>query len=284
MAASGIRLSEIEGAPGIRLALREAGPTDAPPILLLHGWSQSGLSWRRQLEGPLGTRFRLVAPDLCGHGASSKPEDAAAYATGAGWAEDIAALVAHTAPARPVVVGWSMGGWVLADYLRAHGDSALAGIVTVGSVPRIGAAGDPAMIAKRKADVRAEGMMSPDHLAQLDAAIAFGRAMTAAPLSKRDLAFHVGLMMACPPAIRRAARMRDEDWRDAWARVTRPSLVIQGGAERVCFLPQAQELADTIPGAALTVMPGCGHMAFWEQPGAFDAHLEAFADRAVMMA
>ncbi|MEM7497242.1 MAG: alpha/beta hydrolase [Pseudomonadota bacterium] len=281
MARSAIRLSEIEGAPGISLALREAGSEDAPPIILLHGWSQSSLSWRQQLEGTLAQRFHLLAPDLRGHGASSKPEDPAAYASGGGWAADIAALVARCAPARPVIVGWSMGGMVLADYLRIHGDAALAGIVTVGTVPRMGAKGDPVLMARRKPDVRAEGMYHADHLVQLDTAIAFARAMTTSPLSKRDLAFHVGLMMSCPPAVRRAARLRDEDWRDAWAAVRCPALVLQGGAERVCFLPQAEELAATIPGAALEVMPGCGHMPFWEQPAAFDARLEIFADHAL---
>ncbi|MEL6574490.1 MAG: alpha/beta hydrolase [Pseudomonadota bacterium] len=278
------RQYEIESAPGLRIAIREVGPEDAPPILLLHGWSQSALSWRQQFEGPLASRFRLVAPDLRGHGASSKPDDPAAYASGAGWAADLAAILAHLAPARPVVVGWSMGGWVLADYLRAHGDAALAGVVTVGTVPRIGASGDPAMIAKRKPDVRAEGMMGPELQVQIDAAIAFARAMTAAPLSKRDLAFHVALMMACPPHARRAARLRDEDWRDAWSTLRRPALVLQGGAERVCFMPQARELADTVPDARLEVIPGAGHMPFWEQSAAFDAQLEAFADHAMAVA
>ncbi|MEL6768422.1 MAG: alpha/beta hydrolase [Pseudomonadota bacterium] len=279
-----VRQYEIESAPGLRIAMRETGPEDAPPILFLHGWSQSALSWRPQFEGRLAGRFRLVAPDLRGHGASSKPEDPSAYATGKGWAADIAAIIAHLAPARPVVVGWSMGGWVLADYLRAQGDAGVAGIVTVGTVPRIGASGDPAMIAKRKADVRAEGMMDADLQVQIDAAIAFARAMTAAPLSKRDLAFHVALMMACPPPIRRAARVRDEDWRDVWSALRRPALILQGGAERVCFMPQAQELADTIPGARLEVIPGAGHMPFWEQTAAFDTELEAFADQAMAVA
>ncbi|MEM9762616.1 MAG: alpha/beta hydrolase [Pseudomonadota bacterium] len=278
------RTYEIESAPGLRLAIREAGPTDAPPILFIHGWSQSALSWRHQFEGHLARRFRLVAPDLRGHGASSKPDDPAAYASVGGWAADLAAILAHLAPARPVVAGWSMGGWVVADYLRAHGDAALAGVVTIGTVPRIGARGDPAMIAKRKPDVRAEGMMNADPQVQIDAAIAFARAMTAAPLSKRDLAFHVALMMACPPHARRAARMRDEDWRDAWSGLRRPALILQGGAERVCFMPQAQELADTIPEARLEVIPGAGHMPFWEQSAAFDAQLEAFADHAMAVA
>ncbi|MEM6943919.1 MAG: alpha/beta hydrolase [Pseudomonadota bacterium] len=273
------RLHRIEGHGGVGIAVRETGPQDAPPILFLHGWSQHSLCWRHQFAGPLAERFRLIAPDLRGHGASDKPGDATAYDNGSGWAGDIAALVAHCG-APPVVVGWSMGGWITGDYLRAHGDEALAGMVLVGVAARVGAKADPAVFGGRKADVRAEGLYGEDQAAEIVAAIAFARAMTAAPLSKRDLAFLVGLMMHCPPAVRRAARLRDEDWRDAFSAVRRPALILQGAAERVCLAPMAEELATAMPDAELRVMQGVGHMAFWERPAAFDEELARFASLA----
>jgi len=48
------------------LHVREWGNPDAIPILLIHGWSQSHLCWRRQYESELQKEFRLVAPDLRG--------------------------------------------------------------------------------------------------------------------------------------------------------------------------------------------------------------------------
>lgn len=259
--------------------MREAGPADAPAILFLHGWSQSSLSFDRQFSGPLAGRFRLVAPDLRGHGASDRPADPEATDS-AVWAEDIAAVIAALDLGRPLAVGWSMGGWIIGDMLR-HLGPVFGGIVTIGSVARIGAAADPAMMARRKPDVRAAGMMDDDPAAQIAAAIAFARAMTAAPLSKRDLAWHVALMMACPPAMRRAARQRDEDWRADFARHREaglPALVLQGGAERVCFEPQARETAEAL-GADLRLIPGAGHMPFWEQTGTVDAAIAEFADQ-----
>ena len=47
--------------------------------------------------------------------------------------EDIAAVLDELKPSKPVLVGWSMGGWVVGDYIRHHGDAALAGFALIGS-------------------------------------------------------------------------------------------------------------------------------------------------------
>ncbi|MEL6775549.1 MAG: alpha/beta hydrolase [Pseudomonadota bacterium] len=264
--------------PGAPIAVRQAGPGDAPAILLLHGWSQSSAVFQKQLAGPLAARWRLIAPDFSGHGATPFTGDAAAIADGTVWARDIADVIGALGLRRPVLVGWSMGGWAIGDYLARHGAGALGGIVTIGSLARVGAPADSAMMAKRKADVRAEGMFDPDPAVQIEAAITFARAMTAAPLSKRDLAFLVAQMMACTPAVRRAARLRDADWRPAFAAAAAlPSLVIQGGAERVCPAPMAEETRAALAAEMLTI-PGAGHMPFWEQSAIVDAAIDRLAE------
>ncbi|MEO0819760.1 MAG: alpha/beta hydrolase [Pseudomonadota bacterium] len=275
-----LRTHRIAGGGGTGLHVVETGPAEAPAILLIHGWSQHHLSWSKQLAGPLADEFRLVALDLRGHGASEKPDEPEAYQRAEGWAGDIAAILEALALERPVLVGWSMGGRVVGDYLTLHGEAAIAGVVLVGSGLRFGAHADPAVVAARKPDVQAEGTYSEDQRAQLDAAIGFLRASTGAPLSKRDLAFHVGAMMFCPPHIRRACRVRDGDYRAAYAALTRPALVVQGGAERVCLPPMFEETAATMPQAERLVLPGTGHMPFWEAPERFDAALAAFARKA----
>ncbi|MGF1551801.1 MAG: alpha/beta fold hydrolase [Paracoccaceae bacterium] len=245
-------------------------------MLLLHGWSQSSAVFARQFAGELTRRYRLIVPDLRGHGASDKPPAPEGYADGRGIAGDVAALIGALDLGPPVVVGWSMGGWAVGDAIRAHGPGLFHAVVTTGSVARAGAA-DPERMARRKPDVRAEGMFDPDPAVQAEAAIAFARAMTAAPLSKRDLAFLVAQMMACPPEIRRAARARDADWRGDLARVEGPSLVIHGAADRVCFADQAEETAGAL-GAEFVTLAGAGHLPFWERPAEFDAALGAFLD------
>jgi pimeloyl-ACP methyl ester carboxylesterase len=58
--------------PEFRVHVAEAGPADARPILLLHGWPQHWYMWRRVLEA-LGGEHRLIAPDLRGAGWSGAP-------------------------------------------------------------------------------------------------------------------------------------------------------------------------------------------------------------------
>src|SRR3989449_3168371 len=57
---------------GISVFYREAGPKEAPTILLLHGFPTSGHMFR-DLIPQLADRFRLVAPDLPGFGQSDMP-------------------------------------------------------------------------------------------------------------------------------------------------------------------------------------------------------------------
>jgi pimeloyl-ACP methyl ester carboxylesterase len=61
-------------AGGLRVHLAEAGPQDAEPVLLLHGWPQHWYEWRG-LVPVLSKRYRLLMPDLRGLGWSEVTED-----------------------------------------------------------------------------------------------------------------------------------------------------------------------------------------------------------------
>ncbi|MFS2108807.1 alpha/beta fold hydrolase [Sphingomonas sp. Sphisp140] len=64
---------------GLRLFYREAGPPDAPVILMLHGYPSSSRMWARLIP-LLADRYRLIAPDYPGFGHSDAPSpDAFAY-------------------------------------------------------------------------------------------------------------------------------------------------------------------------------------------------------------
>jgi len=62
---------------GLRIFYREAGPPDAPALLLLHGFPSSSFQYRRLIEA-LGARWRVIAPDYPGFGHSDAPAPASA--------------------------------------------------------------------------------------------------------------------------------------------------------------------------------------------------------------
>ena len=93
---------------GIRMAVAETGPTDAPPVILLHGFPESHRTWAR-LAPLLGDRLRLVMPDLRGFGQSDRPQDVEAYATDTLIA-DLFALADALGIDRFALVGHDWGG------------------------------------------------------------------------------------------------------------------------------------------------------------------------------
>src|ERR1700761_484484 len=57
-----------------------SGPADGPLLIFVHGWPQSGLMWRAQMEAFAAEGWRCIAPDMRGYGGSSAPAPAEAYA------------------------------------------------------------------------------------------------------------------------------------------------------------------------------------------------------------
>ncbi|WP_025745886.1 alpha/beta fold hydrolase [Kallotenue papyrolyticum] len=98
---------------GLRLHLLDYGG-DGPPLLLLHGLTANAHAFDGLLAAGLGTRFRVLAPDLRGRGAS---DDDDSY-TLADHAADVLALLDALRLARVALVGHSFGG-LLAYYLAA---------------------------------------------------------------------------------------------------------------------------------------------------------------------
>jgi pimeloyl-ACP methyl ester carboxylesterase len=98
---------------GVRLHCVVEG--EGPLVLLLHGFPETSRAWRKQLPA-LAKRFRVVAPDLRGYGASDKPKGIAAYRTTV-VADDVVALMHAFDADRAHVVGHDWGGgvaWTLA--------------------------------------------------------------------------------------------------------------------------------------------------------------------------
>ena len=103
-----------------RTFVRElGGPPDAPAVVLLHGWSATAaLNWSMAMP-ELARRYRVVAPDLRGHGRGMRSPAPWRFENDAG---DVAALIDVLGLDRPVVAGYSSGCGVAATLARDFPD------------------------------------------------------------------------------------------------------------------------------------------------------------------
>src|SRR5215212_1486686 len=99
---------------GIEMAYTDAGR--GPAVVFLHGFPFDRSMWRGQVER-LSADFRVVAPDLRGHGGTTFTREPATMEE---MAEDVVALLDELNVPRAVVCGLSMGGYVALAFYRAH--------------------------------------------------------------------------------------------------------------------------------------------------------------------
>ena len=93
---------------GVTLNVALAGPADAPPVILLHGFPESHRTWRG-LVPLLQDKFRLVMPDQRGFGGSDRPQDVKDYGADI-LVDDIFALAEALGIGRFALVGHDWGG------------------------------------------------------------------------------------------------------------------------------------------------------------------------------
>jgi pimeloyl-ACP methyl ester carboxylesterase len=104
----GVRHSFHDLPTGVRVHVAETGPEDAPAVLCLHGWPQHFLIWRG-LWPTLADRYRVICPDLRGHGWSGWPEDGDFRKVRL--ADDAVALLDLLGLPSAHVVGHDWGAW-----------------------------------------------------------------------------------------------------------------------------------------------------------------------------
>lgn len=101
---------------GDRVAYRDAG--DGEVLLLIHGMAGSSATWRSVLP-QLSKKFRVIAPDLLGHGESAKPRSD--YSLGA-FAVLLRDFLDELGVSQATVVGHSLGGGVAMQFVYQHPD------------------------------------------------------------------------------------------------------------------------------------------------------------------
>ncbi|MBC7522099.1 MAG: alpha/beta hydrolase [Sandarakinorhabdus sp.] len=269
----------VPGAGGVPLAVTEVGPKGAPEILFLHGLGQGRESFRPQLDSALASKYHMVAFDLRGHGMSGKPWDEAAYAETATWAEDVGRVMAATGMKRPVVVAWSYGTLVAADFIRANGAAGLSGLMLVSSVGGLVKAPPPTgpvppdLVKSRQ--LRASVDLADQQEAQrLLAPYLTGGSI---PPDWRAMAITQGTMV--PPFVDAALRKHKGANADLVPALNLPVLVVSGKLDAAIDAATVNALVAQVPGARASRFDRAGHSPFAEDPARFNAELAAFVDR-----
>ena len=236
------------------------------------------MCWDAQVHSPLAERFRIVTFDNRGHGMSDKPLDGGSYADERLWADDLAAVIDQAGLDRPVLVAWSYGGFVVADYVRAYGDGGIAGINLVGAAvllrPPLFDHIGPGFLEN------APNACAPDLRVNIASIQRFLRSCTAGCCLDELWSAALCWNMAVPAAIRGALIAREIDGTDIFSRLSVPLLVSHGREDIIVLPSMAEHLLRYCSSAVGSWYDGVGHMPFLEETERFNLELAAFVDRA----
>jgi non-heme chloroperoxidase len=272
------KIHTVQGGSGLELHVREWGPADRPPILFIHGISQSHLCWTKQYHSGLAEEFRLVAYDLRGHGMSQAPLEPEHYTDDKLWADDVAAIIEQLRLDRPVLVGWSYGGFVICDYLRAHGQDRIAAIDFVGGGVKLGEAAFGTLIGPGFLD-NVPDAIAEDLPTNIRGMRGLVKAFPARPLPPEEVETLLASSMTVPARIRANPAAREIDGDDVLRRLTVPLLVSQGRADTLVLPAMAEHVLATCPTAEASWYDGVGHTPFLEEPERFNRELAELTRR-----
>jgi pimeloyl-ACP methyl ester carboxylesterase len=251
------------------LAYSDSGPGRV--VVLLHGFPLSREMWREQLSG-LGSIYRVIAPDLRGHGDSPAPEG---VYTMDEMADDVIELLdtLHITE-RVVLGGMSMGGYVALS-LVARYPHRIRGLILMDT--RAGA--DSLEVAANR-EVSARSVLSANSATPVvDAMLP----RLFAPLTQEQRPERVEPMMtimvkSSPAGVAGALRGMAvrPDRKDELSKISVPTLILVGEHDVITPPAEAKAMADAIPAARLEIIPGAGHMAPYENYSAANAAILQF--------
>ena len=264
-------------ANGLRINYLEWGAADAPPVVCVHGYTSSAQSFNA-LARRLQDRYRLICPDVRGHGESEWSPDRAYRYTHQ--AADLAAFTDRLELENYTLIGTSMGGIISMVHAAEHGGR-LNGLV----LNDIGPDAEPGT-----QRITQTVTARPDSFATLDEAMAYRREISPITANRprddqRELALGVLRQDAggrwvwkLDPAYvtDRAARIvEDAPVRSAaWATLAKlecPTLVIWGSTSDVLSEGQARRMVETLPRGELAAVPDVGHAPTLVEPASLAA-------------
>jgi non-heme chloroperoxidase len=274
-----MKIHTVKGAAGVNLHVREYGNPTGIPILLIHGWSQSLLCWSKQYESTLQDDARIVALDLRGHGMSDAPMQIDQYTDGDKWADDIIAVIDELALDRPILVGWSYGGYIISDYVRRKGQGQISGINFVAAAVVLGSKAFGTLLGPGFLE-NAPGACQDDLPTNIAAIRRFLRACMVKPISQDDFEEILAFNMVVDPKVRAAMAQRELDFTSLLEGITVPVLVTQGRSDTVVLPAMADYILKHCKTAEASWLDGVGHAPFLEDPIRFNTELKQFAQNA----
>ena len=256
-----------------RIALVDSG-TPGAAVLLIHGNSACKEIFARQFDSRLTTRFRLIAIDLPGHGASSDAIDPERTYNIPGYADVALEILRALQIGHLAVFGWSLGGHVGIELLaRNDADMEIAGLVITGTPPIGHNAADSAagFLPSPHMNLTGEAHFSDAEIEDYARSSAGTDAPFLAAAVRRTDGRARRLMIAA------AAAGRGADQRHVVMTNATPIAVITGADEP--FVSSAY--LTTFPyhnlwDRRVFLIPDTGHAPFWERPELFNPLLERF--------
>jgi 3-oxoadipate enol-lactonase/4-carboxymuconolactone decarboxylase len=247
---------------GLRVRLRQDGPEDAAPVLLLHSLGTNLHVWDPVVPA-LAASFRVIRPDNRGHGGTTvMPGPYSIEQLGA----DALGVLQALGIERAHVVGLSIGG-LIAQELAHQAPDRLLSLVLMDTALQI----PPASLwHERAATVREKGMQAIVEQVVVRWVTPEAPAHAAAPLRQALLATAPEGYAASAEAIAAA------DLTQQSRGITAPTLVIVAEGDQATPVSSAEALRDAIPGARLEVVPGAAHIPTAEQPAAIAGSLLRF--------
>lgn len=250
---------------GVKLYYEETG--SGTPVILVHEFAGDLRSYETQLRY-LGKRYRVVAFNARGYPPSDVPEDVSFYSQ-ARAADDIASVMDGLGIAKAHVIGLSMGGFATLHFGIRHHDRALSLC--------IGGCGYGAEL-EEQARFQSEADTIAAYISEVGMqtfAERYAYGPTRVQFENKDIRGFLEFkqILASHDAVgsantqRGVQRFRPSLYTlvEEMKRITVPTLVITGDEDWPCLLPGIL-MKRSIPSAALSVMPNCGHAINIEEP------------------
>lgn len=251
---------------GLRIAYERVG--EGPPLVLLHGGLSDSREWRRQLEA-LSDEFLAVAWDAPGCGHSADPPETFRLPE---YAASLAAFVDALGLERPHLLGLSFGAGLALELYR-HRPTVPRTLVLASAYAGWTGSLAADVVEQRLQHVLREAELPPDQ-----AVPGYLPGLFTASAQAELIDEMVAIMSEFHPAgVRAMARaFAEADLRDVLARITVPTLLLYGDADRRSPLHVAEDLHARIPTSRLVVMHGVGHQSNIEAAERFNSEVRSF--------